>query len=71
VIQSSDNLDKNDPWSGILSATMFAIRAIFHATLLNKVAKLVFGTDAIMNTRFEANCHLIKNIKHKLKPSQQ
>jgi hypothetical protein len=65
-IQSSDDLDENDPWSGILSATMFAIRATFHTTLQATPAQLVFGRDAIMNTKFEANWHLIKNNKQKL-----
>jgi hypothetical protein len=65
-IQNSDDLDENDPWSGILSATMFAIRATFHTTLQATPAQLVFGRDAIMNTKFEANWHLIKNNKQKL-----
>ena len=28
-----DNVDDQDPWSGILAATMFAIRATFYTTL--------------------------------------
>jgi hypothetical protein len=65
-IQSSDDLDENDPWSGILSETMFAIRATFHNSLQATPLQLVFGRDAIMNTKFEDNWHLIKNNKQKL-----
>jgi hypothetical protein len=59
-IQNSDDLDENYPWSGFLSATMFAIRATFHTTLQATPAQLVFGREAIMYTKFEANWHLIK-----------
>lgn len=65
-IQNSNDLDEDDPWAGILSATMFAIRATFHTTLQATPAQLVFGRDAIMNTKFEANWHLIKTNKQKL-----
>jgi hypothetical protein len=32
-IQNCDDLHDNDPWSGMLSATMCAIKATFHSTL--------------------------------------
>jgi len=38
-----DNLDEADPWSGILSATMFAVRATYHTTLQATPSQLVFG----------------------------
>ena len=28
-----EDLDKKDPWSGVLSAVMFGLRATFHTTL--------------------------------------
>jgi hypothetical protein len=65
-IHNSDDLDENDPWSGILSATMFAVRATFHTTLQATPAQLVFGRDAIMNTKFEADWHYIKTNKQKI-----
>jgi hypothetical protein len=65
-IQNNDDLDKDDPWSEMLSATMFAIRATFQTTFQATPAQLLFGREAIMNTKFEANYHFIKNNKQKL-----
>ena len=45
------NIVNNDPWSGILAATMFAIRATYHTTLQASPMKLVFGRDAILNIK--------------------
>ena len=56
-------LDEENPWDGILAATMFAIRATFHTTLQATPSQLVFGRDAILNTTFEANWKLIKERK--------
>ncbi len=42
-------MDSNDPWGGILAATMFAVRATFHTTLQASPMQLVFGRDAILN----------------------
>jgi hypothetical protein len=42
-------MDQKDPWSGILAATMFAVRATFHTTLQATPMQLVFGRDAILN----------------------
>ena len=59
-------LPEQDPWSGILAATMFAIRATYHTTTQATPAQLVFGRDAILNTRFIANWRLIRQRKQKL-----
>ena len=56
-------LDEEDPWSGILAATMFAIRATYHTTLQALPSQLVFGRDAILNTQFKANWELIRQQK--------
>ena len=56
-------LDENDPWNGILSATMFAIRATVHKTLQATPTQLVFGRDAILNIKFEANWNAIRQRK--------
>jgi hypothetical protein len=48
-----------------LSATTFSIRATVHATLQATPSQLVFITDVIMSTKFEANWHLINNNKQK------
>jgi hypothetical protein len=63
---SKENLDENDPWSGILAATMFAIRATYHTTLQATPAQLVFGRDSLLNIKFEANWAYIKERKQKL-----
>ena len=59
-------LDEKNPWDGILAATMFATRATYHTTLQATPAQLVFGRDAILNTKFEANWNLIRERKQKL-----
>jgi hypothetical protein len=44
-------MDSNDPWTGILAATMFAVRATYHTTLQASPMQLVFGRDAILNVK--------------------
>jgi RNase H-like domain found in reverse transcriptase/Integrase zinc binding domain/Reverse transcriptase (RNA-dependent DNA polymerase) len=67
TFEVQDNyLDEDDPWEGILAATMFAVRATYHTTLQATPAQLVFGRDAILNIRFEANWNYIKEQKQKL-----
>ena len=61
-----DALDDKDPWSGPLSAAMFALRATYHTTLQASPAQLVFGRDAILNTQFEADWKLIKERKQRI-----
>ena len=45
IIRTSDvsNIVNNDPWSGILAATMFAVRATYHTPLQASPMQLVFG----------------------------
>ena len=45
------NIVNNDPWSGILSATMFAVRTTYHTILQASTIQLVFGRDAILNIK--------------------
>ena len=59
-------LDLDDPFSGILSATMFAVRATYHTTLRATPTQLVFGRDAIRNVQFKANWKLIKQRKQEV-----
>ena len=61
-----DELDEDDPWSGILAATMFATRATVHTTLQKTPMQLVFGRDAILNIAHDACWNLIKDRKQKL-----
>ena len=60
------DLDLNDPWSGMLAAAMYAIRATVHTTLNATPMQLVFGRDANLNTRFDADWNLIKQRKENL-----
>ena len=59
-------LDDDNPWDGILSATMFALRATVHTTSQYTPAQLVFGRDSVLNVRHKANWKLIKERKQKL-----
>jgi hypothetical protein len=65
-IYKNEDLDPVDPWSGMLAATMFATRATFHTTLRATPTQLVFGRDAILNQKFEADWNFIKQNKQKL-----
>ena len=53
IIQTFDmsNIVNNNPWSGILAATMFSVRATYHTTLQTSPMQLVFGRDAILNIK--------------------
>jgi RNase H-like domain found in reverse transcriptase/Reverse transcriptase (RNA-dependent DNA polymerase)/Integrase zinc binding domain len=64
-VQDDPYLDPNDPWAGILAATMFAVRATYHTTLKATPTQLVFGRDAILNTIFEANWKIIRGNKQR------
>ena len=59
------NLDEKDPWSSILSATMFAVRSVVHTTNMASPMQLVFGQNTILNVQHEANWRYIKERKEK------
>ena len=59
-------LDEKDPWSGILSATAFAIRSTYHTTNQATPGQLVFGRDMILNIKHVANWKAIKDRKTKM-----
>ncbi len=44
---------------------MFALRATYHTTLQATPTQLVFGRDAMLNVKFEANWQLIKQRKQR------
>jgi hypothetical protein len=56
-------IDEEDPWNGILSATMFAVRATYHTTLQASPMQLVFGRDAILNVKHISNWEHIRQRK--------
>ena len=49
------NIVNNDPWSGIIAATMFSVRATNHTTLQASTMQIVFGQDAILNIKHVAD----------------
>ena len=61
-----EDLDEKDPWSGVLSAVMFGLRATFHTTLNATPSQLVFGRDSILPIQFQADWKYIKDRKQKL-----
>ena len=65
IIRTFDvtNIVNNDPWSGILAATMFAVRATYHATLQASLMQLVFVRDAILNIKHVSNWEKIRQHK--------
>jgi transposase InsO family protein len=58
--------DIEESWSGILSAAMFALRSTIHTTLQATPMQLVFGRDAILNIKFQADWNIIKQRKQKM-----
>ena len=65
-IYDREDLEKQDPWSGILAAIMFGVRATYHTTLDATPAQLVFGRDAILPIQHKADWTHIQNKKRKL-----
>ena len=65
IIRTFDvsNIVNNDPWSGILAATMFAVRATYHTTLQASLMQLVFGRDSIINIKHVADWEHIRQRK--------
>ena len=63
---SETPLDEDHPWDGILASVMFATRATIHTTLQATPSQLVFGRDAILNTRFEADWNNIRQRKQNM-----
>ena len=57
------NIVNNDRWSGILAATMFAVRATDNTTLHASPMQLVFGQYAILNIKHVANWEHIQQRK--------
>ena len=65
VIRTFDvsNIVNNNPWSGILEATMFSVRATYHTTLQAYKMQLVFGRDTILNIKHVSNWEHIQQHK--------
>ena len=59
-------LDADDPQSGILAATVSAVRSTYHTTLQATPAQLMFGHDTILNNPFFTDWEAIRIPKQKL-----
>ena len=55
-----DDLEEDDPWSGILSAVAFAIRATVGTTTEKSFMQLVFSRDTILNIKHTSGWNWIK-----------
>ena len=62
-LSNSEDLDENDPWTGILSAVAFATRATSHTTLNATPTQLVFGRDHLIGASHTADWCEIKQRK--------
>ena len=62
----NQDLDQEEPFKGVISATCFAIRSTVHTTTQYTAMQLVPGGDAILNIAHEANWKLIKDRKQEL-----
>ena len=65
-LPTNNNIDEEDPFSGLLSAVAFATRATVHTTLGATPSQLVFGRDAIVNNKFNADWDAIRTKKQKI-----
>ena len=53
-------LDEDNPWSGILAATAFALQSMYHTILKATKDQMVFGQDKILNTPFRMDWEAIR-----------
>ena len=49
------DLDNENPWEGVFSSNMCAIRSTVHTTTQHTQSQLVYGKDSILNINQEAN----------------
>ena len=52
-------MEAHNGWFGILAAVAFAMHATVHTTARATPMQLVFGSDAILNVRFQADWHYL------------
>ena len=65
-IYDRQDLEEQDPWSGILAAIMFGVRATYHTTLEATPSQLVFGRDAILPIQHQPDWNNIQSRKQKM-----
>jgi len=59
-------VDEEDPWSGLLTPTVFTIRSTVHTTTQHTPIQLVFGCYSFLNIAHDANWRYIKEHKQRL-----
>ena len=57
------NILNNNPWSGILAASMFAICATYYTTLQASLMQIVFSRYAIINIKHVSEWEKIRQLK--------
>ena len=62
-VYNREDLDQEDPWSGILTAIIFGLRSTFHSTLKATPMQLVYGRDTILPIFHQADWKYIKDTK--------
>ena len=65
-VYARDDMDEEDPWTGILSALMFAVQSTYHTTLEASPMQLFFGRNAILPIFNQADWQYIKAKKERL-----
>ena len=63
TLNISDTDSTLESWNGVLAAVMFAVRSTYHTTLQATPMQLVYGRDAILNIKFDANWNMIRKRK--------
>ena len=61
-----DDLTEEDPWTGIIAAVAFSLRATISTTTEKSPMQLVYGRDSILNIKHTADWTKIKEKKEKL-----
>jgi hypothetical protein len=59
-LQDKPYYDPDEPWGGILAAVAFALRSMYHTTLLAMPGQLVFGKDRVLNVQHLTDWTAIK-----------
>ena len=59
-------LDEDEPWSGILEDTNFAVQSTYHTTLQATPGQLIYGSDMILNIPFIAEWEASRLRKQKI-----
>ena len=65
-LYDNHGIDDDDPWSGILTAVMAAVHSTYSTTTQATLMQLVFGRDAIINTKFIADWDYMRQRKQNI-----